>query len=219
MTNEELDKIKVKTEIAKNVAGLAALLMAAIWALFLFFEVDIKKSITDLKAAELNILKEQYNIEKLKSEKHKTLSLELIHEKTFQLANGKFGLLFRLKQSNPGLYPIIIDLTGKESFTLSKLGDEFTTSKVDVDKEYQAKPFNRITKSVLRSISGLTLAPGLSQSQLFYVQIDQPGIYFASVLLPVPDNLLTEQEIKQANEDGQPVVWGAQSYVEVKVET
>lgn len=202
---EKLEISKLKAETTQLRLTSFALIIGAIWALYTF------SSLKETYLAESNVATYESKLA--------ALQMEITSKEIVTNTPNKIGLVTTVKITNKGIKPIDVDLTSDEVFTVSKLGEKICGTNIDVIDVYTSKPFSRITKNALRSVTSSMVGPGVSITIPFYVEVDGPGVYFVSFLSYIPDdvlNMINQQEAGDKNEEvTHKSVWGVQEYVQV----
>ncbi len=202
---QNLSERKTQFEIWESKAKIFAILLGGLWAIFTFTTLREKYQV-ELKIAE-------------QESRHVALKVSMAQKIIPSENAGKIGVSIIVSAENDGIFPIDIDLSGEELLIVTKLGSEVGVNRISVEGEYPARAFNLITKNVLRSLSSITVFPGSSQDIHFYVEVDGPGVYFASFISIIPDEVLYLINQQEKGDLGESVAeasaWGAQLYFRV----
>lgn len=197
-----IERSKIRSEIWRNWVTSISIAIAGFWAAYTFWA-----------------LKEVHRVES----KQVALQFDMEVNQIKVDAPNKFGVEVIVLIENTGIRPVDIDLSGKEVFALSRLGDKESEDPREVKNVYLTKPYNRITFDALRTITSVTVYPGVIEKITYFVVVDYPGLYYSSFISEIPEDalkLMTKREVGDVNElTSHPSAWGIQKYFRVKENT
>ncbi len=205
----EIEKEKLKTDILESKVKIIAVVMAGLWALFTFNALrTVYKSDAKIAAQEAS---------------HVSLEFDLATETIRSDKPGKIGLEVTVTVKNVGIFAVDLDLSSSEVMTVSKLDGCINPNFVGVTHSYPAKAHSYITAQYLRTMSSALVTPGVELKIPFYVEVDGPGLYYASFISYIPKSVLDRinlQELGDLEEESDlPPVWGAQKYFRIEEPT
>jgi hypothetical protein len=192
---EELERKKVISEIWHNWVIMISIAVAGLWASYSFWALkEVHRVESKQVALEFNLEISQVEVDQ----------------------KGKFGIETVLKIKNNGIRPVDVDLSGDETFTISRLGDVESTNPREVKNVYTTKAYNRITLDALRELTSASVYPGVVS---YFMVVDDPGLYFVSFISEIPEDvlkLMTKQEVGDKEESSShPPAWGVQKYLKI----
>ncbi|MBO0321833.1 hypothetical protein J0X14_05955 [Muricauda sp. CAU 1633] len=211
-----LEERKLRTEILKNWTYIITVVAGGIWTYYTF------GSLKKVYLAEAGVTSIEAN--------NVALEFKMETKEIGRHPNEGIGLETVVSITNKGIYRIDVDLSGPETFTLSRIGKPnykinngiLTVNTVPVSAVYSTKSFSRITKSEIRQITSVSVPPSVTIEIKYYLDVESPGLYYASFISVIPQDVLeimTKQEIGDLDEKvTHGSAWLVQSYFEVPAE-
>ncbi|EMH2897794.1 hypothetical protein V6G10_004020 [Vibrio parahaemolyticus] len=189
-------------ETVHYVALTTAIIGGALWAFYTFDVLHQKeKAEADLKEIQ----------DRIRGTNASNIS---ISADTFQLDEGKFGILASVNIQNTGTKDVWIDWSDEDTpLVIYKVrieqGDTLFFEKLYRPKIYA--PFN-LEKKRKQHFTSLYLLVGAKKELSFYAEVEQEGMYYITFSAKTDDEL--EGEIKEKS--GQTAEWFSSKYLKVE---
>lgn len=144
------------------------------------------------------------------------------------LDKTRYGLEVIISVENKGISPVVLDISGSDTMTVARLDERNTANPLCAKAPWNAKSYNVISSNLLSSIPNSTVYPGVKTDLRYFFVLPEPGLHFASFVVPIPEDVLAimtkrqlgqpiaEEKVENTGVKDAPPAWMATKYFSLK---